>query len=107
MSDIRVSGRMHVGTLREQFKEVFNATLRVYKGTHHGAHFADDDATLASIRDEDAAEKTGELIINGNMHVDTFEKLFMEVYGIKVQVATPDDDKLAKNDHPLHKAGIV
>ncbi len=104
MADIQVSGRMLVGTLKKQFKEEFGSTLRVYKGTHKGAHFADDDATLASVRGEDA-EKSGELIIHGNMHVQTFEEKFKDIFGIQVQVATPDDSKLAQNDITLSASG--
>ena len=41
---------MKVKTLEEQFKAAFGTSLRVYKGKR----FADDDATLASIRSEGA-----------------------------------------------------
>lgn len=54
--------------------------------------FADDDATLASIRKEDA--KGGEVKINGKMLVGNFEKI-LEEFGIRIQVASPDDSKLA------------
>ena len=46
MADFNIDGRMKVKTLKAQFKEAFGATLRVYKGPG----FADDNATLASIR---------------------------------------------------------
>lgn len=50
MADFSIDGRMKVKTLKKQFKDAFGATLRVYKGVG----FADDDATLASIRAEGA-----------------------------------------------------
>ena len=55
MAEFNISGRLTVKSLKKQFKEAFGATLRVYKGKQ----FADDDATLASIRVGDV--KGGEL----------------------------------------------
>ena len=86
MAEISVNGHMSVKTLKSQFKKEFNLTLRVYKG----ARFADEDATLASLRKGDVA-KAGDLKIMGNMLVGNFEKKFQEIYGIKVQVAKADD----------------
>ncbi|CEN37944.1 hypothetical protein CCAN12_720007 [Capnocytophaga canimorsus] len=54
-------------------------------------NLADDEATLASIRRSDA--KGGDVKINGKMLVGNFEKKILEEFGIKVQVATPDDSK--------------
>ena len=90
MAELKVSGRMSVKKLKENFKNEFGGTLRVYDGREK----ADDNATLASIRrDEDA--KGGELICQGNRTVGRFEREMLEVFGIKVQVATPDDYTLA------------
>ena len=90
MAELKVSGRMSVKKLKENFKNEFGGTLRVYDGREK----ADDNATLASIRrDEDA--KGGELICQGNRTVGRFECEMLEVFGIKVQVATPDDYTLA------------
>ncbi len=50
MADFTITGRMKVKTLKADFKENFGSTLRVY----NGQKFADDDATLASIRKNDA-----------------------------------------------------
>lgn len=90
---------MKVKTLRTQFKEAFGSTLRVY----NGVKFADDDATLASIRAKDA--KGGELAVKGNMQVGNFENKVKELYGIKVQVANADDSALADNSITLTAAG--
>lgn len=99
MADFKISGRMTVKTLKKQFKEQFGSTLRVY----HGVKFADDEATLASIRKEGA--KGGELTVNGNMKVGTFEDKFLELFGIKVQVSSPDDTKLVDNNITLSQSG--
>ena len=99
MAEFSISGRMKVKTLKSSFKESFGSTLRVYSGQK----FADDDATLASIRKDDA--KGGEVKINGNMLVGNFEDKILEEYGIKVQVASPDDSELVDNKLSLSKSG--
>ena len=89
MAELSVSGRLTVGSLKNQFKKEFGLTLRIY----YGARFADEKATLASLRKE-GGSKAGDLKISGNMQVGNFEKKFLEIYGIKIQVATGDDTKL-------------
>lgn len=94
---------MKVKTLKEKFKECFGSTLRVYKSASCKGAFADDDATLASIRAEGA--KGGELVVKGNIKVGNFEKKVAELYGIGVQVANADDSKLADNEITISAAG--
>lgn len=99
MADFSIDGRMKVKTLKKQFKDAFGATLRIYKGVG----FADDDATLASIRAEGA--KGGEVKVVGNMKVGNFEDKMKEVFGIKVQVANANDSALASNSVTISAAG--
>ena len=99
MADLSISGKMKVKTFKANFKEEYGSTLRVYVGKK----FADDDATLASIRKEDA--KGGEVKINGKMLVGNFEKKILEEFGIVIQVATPDDSKLSDNSLTLTASG--
>lgn len=99
MAEFNISGRLTVKTLKKQFKDAFGATLRVYKGKQ----FADDSATLASIREGDA--KGGELKCAGNLQVGNFENKMKELFGVTVQVANSDDSKLAKNDITIAAAG--
>ncbi len=89
MAEFKIDGRMTVRTLKEKFKKEFEGTLRVYNGREK----ADDSATLAAIRTGDA--KGGELVCRASRTVGGFEKEMMEVFGIKVQVASPDDWVLA------------
>ena len=93
------TGNKRVGTLCKEFKEAFGSTLRVY----NGAKFADENATLASIRKGDA--KGGELAVRGNMQVGNFENKVKELYGITVQVANADNSKLADNSITIAAAG--
>lgn len=99
MAEFKISGRMQVKNLKKQFKEAFGSTLRVY----NGAKFADDDATLASIRKGDA--KGGEVACHGKMLVGNFEKSILENFGIKVQVANADDSALVNDSLTLTASG--
>jgi len=98
-SEINVSGRMKVKTLKDQFFNEFGLVLRVYKGIK----FADDDATLASCRKDGADAKGGEVKIWNKSKIGNIEKQFMENFGVKVNIASGDnskllDDKLIVND---------
>lgn len=95
MAQFKVSGNMKVKTLKENFFESYGAVLRVY----YKNHFADDEATLATIREGDA--KGGEFECGDQDLVGVFENFMEELYGIKVQIASPDNKKLAKNDMKL------
>ena len=103
MADFKLDGRMKVKTLKANFKKEFGASLRVYKNESCKGAFADDDATLASLRAE--GKKGGELTVGGNLKVGNFEKKIAEMYGIGVQVANADDSKLADNSITLVAAG--
>ena len=102
MADFVLDGRTKVKTLKANFKESFGASLRVYT-TVDCKELADDEATLASIRAEGFAG--GDLTVKGNTKVSSFEKKVAEMYGIGVQVATPDDSALADNSMTLAAAG--
>ncbi len=92
---LSVDGRKKVKTLKEEFKNEFGVSIRVYKGVK----FADENATLASIRKEGAA-KTGEFKVHANTKVGNVEKQFLESLGIKVQIEAADGS-LADNDLTL------
>jgi len=96
--ELKVDGRMKVGTLKKNFKEIFNVGIRVYKGQR----FADEDATLASIRAESA--KGGDIAIHGATKVGNVEKMFKDAMGIKIQIEDKAGE-LADNDLTLSKVG--
>ncbi len=50
MADLKVTGRMKVKSLKKAFLKEFKLSIRIYDGRS----FADDDATLASIRKGDS-----------------------------------------------------
>ena len=103
MADFSLNGRTKVKTLKDNFKKNFGGTLRVYKNVSCKGAFADDNATLASIRAEGA--KGGELVVKGNMQVGNFEKKVAELFGVGVQVANADDSKLVDNSITLTASG--
>lgn len=103
MAEFKLDGRMKVKTLKDNFKKNFGSTLRVYKSATCRGAFADDNATLASIRAEGKAG--GELTVGGNLKVGNFEKKVTEMYGIGVQVANSDNTKLADDNVTLVAAG--
>lgn len=103
MAEFKLDGRMKVKTLKDNFKKNFGSTLRVYKSATCRGAFADDNATLASIRAEGKAG--GELTVGGNLKVGNFEKKVAEMYGIGVQVANSDNTKLADDNITLVAAG--
>ena len=101
MADFKVSGRMSVTGLQNQFKKEFGLELRVYKGPK----FADPKATLASLSDK----KVDDFECKGNMKVGNFENNFEKATGLKVQVATlpdapVDPGKLVNNEITLSQA---
>ena len=103
MADFTLNGRTKVKTLKANFKTNFGSTLRVYKSASCMGGFADEEATLASIRAE--GYKGGDLVVKGNMQVGNFEMKVAELYGIGVQVANADDAALADNSATLCQAG--
>jgi len=100
MADFKISGKMKVGTLKARFKESFGSTLRVY----HGVGFANDDATVASIAKK-SVKAGSEVSAHGKTKVGNFEKSVLAEYGIKVQIAKPDDSALSDNDLTLTQSG--
>ena len=100
MAEFNINGRMTVSSLRNQFKDAFGATLRVYKG----AKFAPENATLASIRSGENI-KGGELICKGNLQVGNFEAKMKDIFGITVKVANSDNTKLMPGNMTIAAAG--
>lgn len=90
MADFKITGNMKVKSLKDDFKAEFGGTLRVYDGRSH----ADDAATVGSVAKK-TITKGSEVSANGNLLVKSFEDRIKEAYGIRVEVATADDSKLA------------
>ncbi len=89
---ITISGRMKVKTLKHDFFNEFGLNIRIYDGQR----FADDEATLASIRKGD--HKGGEFSPRRNTKVGNLEDKMMELFGLKVQISGSDDSYLCNDD---------
>ena len=74
------------------------ATAKAKKGERHMKIKG-----IGTIRKEDA--KGGEVKINGKMLVGNFEKKILEEFGIRIQVPSPDDSKLADDSVTLTASG--
>ena len=91
-SGITINGRMKVKTLKSDFFKAFGLNIRIYDGRS----FADDDATLASIRKGD--NKGSEFSPRRNTKIGNLEDKMMELFGLKVQIAGSDDSYLCNDD---------
>lgn len=99
MAELIIDGRTTVRKLKADFKAAFGCSLRVYMSVTCKGRFADNMATLASIRAKGA--KGGTLTVKGNKTVGKFEAEFAETWGIGVQVANADDTRLADDGSTL------
>ena len=98
-----VDGRMTVNTLQRQFRDAFNAGLRVYEPSGKKAH---PNAVLAKLRTIEGTTEVGDFEATNDMKVMDFEYKMKSIFGINVQVALADDSKLSKDDSPLKDAGV-
>ena len=94
MTDVTVSGKMKVKSIKTQFKEIYGIGIRIYKGNS----LADDDATIASIRKTSGKD---DLTINANMLVKTVENQFKEEFGLRIQLETKEGTSLADDSVTL------
>ena len=96
-ADFDVKGNMKVKTLQKNFSNSFGCELRIY----NGKRFAEEDYTIAKIRDSKIVTTGEEFTIRASWTVDRLEKQFTESFGIKVQVALPGNGGLAENSQTL------
>ncbi len=98
---MKILGRMKVKTLKSNFSDNFGLTLRIYDGNS----FADDNATVASIRKGE--NKGGEFTVRRNIKVGNLEDKIQENYGVKTQISGSDDSYLCDNNLTLAAALLV
>ena len=78
-------GKMLVRTFKQSVHEAIGIRLKVHKGFSMG-QTADDDATIASIRSEGAAQVDGSLNLVGSTSVAEAESQIRNALGFAVQV---------------------
>ena len=88
---VKINGRLKVKTIKQEFKNEFGLSLRLYDGNS----FADEDATLASIRKGD--NKVGEISEDEGHHPDiSFGWGYAEI-----KITTHAIEGLSENDFIL------
>ena len=78
-----IDSQMTVSSIKDSFRKLTGGTLRVKDGNRK----ADESATLASIN----IDCDGALELDPEMTVGEFESKMLDDFGLKVEVATPDD----------------
>lgn len=85
-ADMSISGNMKISSLQSDFRKNFGLYLRVYKGNR----FANPDITIAKLNKTSSSKidtKADDFTLKASMGTKDVENLFMENFGIKVQVA--------------------
>ena len=100
MADFSISGNMKIKTLKDNFKDQFGSTIRVY----NGVKFASDSDTVGKIAKK-SVKRGEDVSANGRTLVGNFEKQMNKIYGIKIPVATRNDSELVANDVSLTQSG--
>lgn len=102
MAEFKINGRMKVRTLKEMFKNEFKGTLRVYDGNKSTDVTADDEQTIASIKNS-TGMKEGVLECRASRTVGKFIEEAWTKFGLKLKVASPDNWVLALDGITLSK----
>jgi hypothetical protein len=97
-ADFEIKGNMKIKTLQEKFKENFGVFLRVYKGKQ----FADPSHTLASLKD--TITGGADFTLKAKMTCSEVSKVFLDEYGLKVNIADPTNDHLVPKEITLGQA---
>lgn len=88
---MKIHGKMLVKNFKSAFTAEFGVAIRVHNGFSTGS-YADDIATLASIRSDMAKNVTGDVELHGNMTVGTAENAVKEALGFRIQILARSGD---------------
>jgi hypothetical protein len=99
-----INSGMQVETLKHDFLEEFGLGIRVYK--RYGRQFADDEVTLAAIRNDEF--KGAEFSPDSNSTISTLQDKIMELFGFKVEICGSnghlcDDDLTLANAYKIDR----
>ncbi|MCE4216973.1 hypothetical protein [Aquirufa antheringensis] len=103
-ADFSVSPQKKLKTISKDFKESFGLSLVFYKGNI----IAEESLTLAALNNKTSQNiktKTNEeLIIRASMKVGVVENLFLETFGVTVQIKDKSAKSLIDNKLTLGEA---
>ena len=104
--NMKIDGRMTVGSLKKNFKKIFGLNISVYSGktAGKGAKKVDNNIRFSKFAVKSKNPKVfGIFEINDEMTIEEFENEFLERYNIAVQVSDPNEKKLLKNTMKLNE----
>ena len=87
---------MLVKNFKAAFKDEFGVAIKVHQGISYG-HYADEDATVASIRSDKVVNPNGIVSLHGNMTVRTAEDSVRESLGFRIQILDKDGTNADNN----------
>ncbi len=102
-ADFVVAPNKKLKTISAEFKANFGLTLVIYKG----AKIADESLTINQLDQKVTTQTTtkGEgLRVKASMKIGAAEDLFMEHYGLKVQIKNQSGTKLLPNEMTIGDA---
>lgn len=101
-SDFTIYRSKKLKSISEEFKKAFGVSLVIYKGMH----IADDNMTLSQLNKKTTADVNfGEsLKIKASMKVGVVEDMFMDTFGVRVQIKDKDAKKCVPNDITIGQA---
>jgi len=103
-AEFTISPNKKLKTISSEFKKNFGLSLVFYKGNK----IAESTLTMKGLSNKTSKEiltKSDKAIkIKASMKVGDAEKLFLENYGVKVQIKNKSGDKLIPNDMTIGNA---
>tara|TARA_B110000238_G_scaffold199331_1_gene246158 strand:+ start:508 stop:885 length:378 start_codon:yes stop_codon:yes gene_type:complete len=92
-SEFSVSGRKKLGTISKEFTKAFGLTLLIYKGNQR----ADSKLSFADLNKKtslkvDTSINNADISLKASMSIDEVERIFLDTYGVKVQVGDKKGD---------------
>lgn len=102
MKVLKITGRMSVKRLRKELYEKEGLRIRVYTSATSN-EIAADDSTLHKV--SFMRIPTSFVELRGNMLVENFEKMFLERFGLRLEVLGKEGEILDKS-FSLNKASL-
>lgn len=102
MKVLKITGRMSVKRLRKELYEKEGLRIRVYTSATSN-EIAADDSTLHKV--SFMRIPTSFVELRGNMLVENFEKMFLERFGLRIEVLGKEGEILDKS-FSLNKANL-
>jgi hypothetical protein len=99
---LKITGRMSVKRLRKELYEKEGLRIRVYASATSN-EIAADDSTLHKV--SFMRIPTSFVELRGNMLVENFEKMFLERFGLRIEVLNKEGETISK-DLSLNKASL-